>query len=66
MYPYLTFDLYFKVNNSLKISETIIPRKLIYCRNVPWVGLFGICSHGSEIPNIFQTGSEKPIKLAKS
>jgi hypothetical protein len=52
-------------NNSLKIfSETIIPRKL-FCRNVPWVGLFKIYSHGSEISNIFRTGSEKPRKLAK-
>jgi hypothetical protein len=32
--------------------------------NVPWVGLFKICSNGSEIPNIFRTGSEKPRKLA--
>jgi hypothetical protein len=57
-----------RVNNSLKIyfSETIIPRKLILCSNVPWVGLFKICSQGSEIPNIFRTGSEKPQKLAKS
>jgi hypothetical protein len=35
------------------------PRKLIYCRNVPWGVLFKICSRGSEIPNIFRTGSEK-------
>jgi hypothetical protein len=33
---------------------------------VPLVGLFKICLHGSEISNIFQTGSEKPQKLAKS
>jgi hypothetical protein len=32
---------------------------------VPWVGLFKICSHGSEILNIIQTGSEKPQKLVK-
>jgi hypothetical protein len=48
------------INISLKISETIIPR------NVPWVGLFKICSNGSEILNIFQTGSEKQRKLAQS
>jgi hypothetical protein len=48
------------VNFSLKIfSETITPRKLIFCRNVPWGVLFNICSLGSEIPNIFQTGNEK-------
>jgi hypothetical protein len=29
-------------------------------------GLLYICSYGSEIPNIFRTGSEKPRKLAKS
>jgi hypothetical protein len=34
--------------------------------NVPWVGLFIICSNGSEIPIIFRTGSEKPGKLAKT
>jgi hypothetical protein len=28
--------------------------------------LFKICSRGSEIPNIFQTGSEKLGKKAKS
>ena len=50
------------VNFSLNISET--PRKLIFCRNVPWGVLFKICSSGSEIPNIFRTGSEKPRKLA--
>ena len=57
-----------RVNISLKIffSETIIPRKLIFGRNVPWVGLFKICSNGSEIPNNFRTGSEKPRKQAKS
>jgi hypothetical protein len=57
-----------RVNISLKIffSETIIPRKLIFGRNVPWVGLFKICSNGSEILNIFRTGSEKPRKIAKS
>jgi hypothetical protein len=55
-----------RVNISLKIfSETIIPRKLIFGSNVPWVGLFKICLNGSEIPNIFQTGSEKPQKLAE-
>jgi hypothetical protein len=56
-----------RVNISLKIffSETIIPRKLIFGRNVPWVSLFKICSNGSEIPNIFRPGSEKPQKLAK-
>jgi hypothetical protein len=55
-----------RVNISLKLffSETIIPRKLIFCRNVPWVGIFKICSQGSEIPNNFRTGSEKPQKLA--
>jgi hypothetical protein len=54
------------VNISLKIfSETIIPRMLIFGMNVPWVGLFIICSNGSEIPIIFRTGSEKPRKLAK-
>jgi hypothetical protein len=26
---------------------------------VPWGILFKICSQGSEIPNIFRTGSEK-------
>jgi hypothetical protein len=30
------------------------------------VVLSKICSYGSEIPNIFRTGSEKPRKLAKS
>jgi hypothetical protein len=30
------------------------------------VVLFKICSYGSEIPNNFRTGSEKPKKLAKS
>jgi hypothetical protein len=55
------------INISLKIfSETIIPRKRIFGRNVPWVGLFKICSNSSEILNIFRTGSEKPRKLAKS
>jgi hypothetical protein len=34
--------------------------------NVSWVGLFIICSNGSKIPIISQTGSEKPRKLAKS
>jgi hypothetical protein len=34
--------------------------------NVCWVGLFINCLNGSEIPIIFQTGSEKPRKLAKS
>jgi hypothetical protein len=37
-------------------SETIIPRKLIFGRNVPGVNLFKICWNGSE--------SEKPRKLA--
>jgi hypothetical protein len=57
-----------RVNISLKIffSETIIPMKLIFGRNVPWVGLFKICSNGSEIQNIFRTGSEKPRKIAQS
>jgi hypothetical protein len=57
-----------RINISLKIffSETIIPRKLIFGRNVPWVGLIIICSNGSEIPNVFRTGSEKPQKLTKS
>jgi hypothetical protein len=40
----------------------MIPRKLIFGRNVPLVGLFKICSHGSEILNIFLTGAEKPQK----
>jgi hypothetical protein len=55
------------VNNSLKIffSETSIPRKLIFGRNVPWVVLSKICSYGSGIPNIFQTGSEKQAKSLK-
>jgi hypothetical protein len=45
---------------SLEIfSETIIPRKLIFGRNLPWVGLFIICSNGSKIPNIF---SEQEVK----
>jgi hypothetical protein len=57
-----------RVNNSLKkfFSETIIPRKLIFGMNVSWVGLFKICSNGSEILIIFRTGSGKPQKLAKS
>jgi hypothetical protein len=55
------------VNISLKIfSESIIYRKLIFGTNVPWVGYIKICSNGSEIPNIFRTGSEKPRNLAKS
>jgi hypothetical protein len=45
-------------------SEMIIPRKLIFGRNVPCVGLFKICSYGSEY--FFRTGNEKPRKLAKS
>jgi hypothetical protein len=54
------------VNFSLNIffSETTTPRELIFGRNVPWVVLFKICSYGSEIPNIFQTGSEKLPKIA--
>jgi hypothetical protein len=32
--------------------------------NVPWVGLFQIYLNGSEIPNIFRTGSAKQRKLA--
>jgi hypothetical protein len=28
--------------------------------------LVKICLHGSEIPNMFRTGSEKPQKIAKS
>jgi hypothetical protein len=32
---------------------------------VPWGVLFKICSRGSEIPNIFQTGSEKKAKSSK-
>jgi hypothetical protein len=53
------------VNFSLNIFlETITPRKLIFCRNVPWGVLF--CSRGSEIPNVFRTGSEKLGKKAKS
>jgi hypothetical protein len=43
-----------------------MPSKLIFCRNVPWIGLFKIWLHGSEILNIFRTGSEKPRKIAKS
>jgi hypothetical protein len=39
---------------------------LIVCRNVPWGVLFKICSRGSEILNIFRTGSEKLGKKAKS
>jgi hypothetical protein len=56
-----------RVNFSLNIffSETT-PRELIFGRNVPWVVLFKFCSYGSEIPNNFRTGSEKPRKLAKS
>jgi hypothetical protein len=55
-----------RINNSLKISETTAPRKLIFCRNVPWFRLLKICLHGSQIQNICQTGSEKPQKLTKS
>jgi hypothetical protein len=33
---------------------------------VPWGVLIKICSRGSEIPNIFRTGSEKLGKKAKS
>jgi hypothetical protein len=33
---------------------------------VPWGVLFKICSRGSEIPNIFRTGSEKLGQKAKS
>jgi hypothetical protein len=33
---------------------------------VPWGVLFKICSRGSEIPNIFQTGCEKLGKKANS
>ena len=53
---------------SLKIffSETTIPRKLIFYRDVPWVGLFKFCSPRSGIPNIFRTGSEKPRKTEKT
>jgi hypothetical protein len=54
------------VNFSLNISETTTPRELIFGRNVPWVVLFKICSHGSEIPNNFRTGSEKLLKIASS
>jgi hypothetical protein len=42
----------------------LIPRKLIFGRNVSCVGLFKICSNGLEFLNIFQTGSEKPQKVA--
>jgi hypothetical protein len=49
--------------NFFKDLQTI---KLIFGRNVPWVGLFNICLNGFEIPNIFRTGSEKPRKLTKS
>jgi hypothetical protein len=47
-----SYALHLRVNNSLKIffSESIIPRKLIFCRNIPWVVLSKICSYGSEIP----------------
>jgi hypothetical protein len=65
-WPYVRVRV--RVNFSLNIffSETIIPRKLIFGMNVPWVVLFKICSYGSEIPNNFRTGSEKTRKLAKS
>jgi hypothetical protein len=52
-------------NLSLNIfSETTTPRGLTFCRNVPWVVLFKICSFGSRIPNNFQTGSKKLPKIA--
>jgi hypothetical protein len=38
---------------------------IFFCRNVPWVSTEPLCWHGSEILNIFRTGSEKPQKLAK-
>jgi hypothetical protein len=53
------------VKISLKISETTTPRKPIFSRDVPWVGLFKFCSLGSRILNILQTGSEK-LQNAKS
>jgi hypothetical protein len=57
-----------RVNFSLNLffSETTTHRELIFGKNVPWVVLFKICLYGSEIPNNFRTGSEKPRKLAKS
>jgi hypothetical protein len=63
-----SYVLHVHVNNSLKIflSENIITRKLIFCRELHWVVLSKICLYGSKIPNIFRTGSEKPRKLAKS
>jgi hypothetical protein len=56
------------INFSLNIffTETMTPRKLIFCRNLLWGVLFKICSWGSEIPNIFRTGSEKLGNKAKS
>jgi hypothetical protein len=54
------------VNLSLNIffSETTLPRRLISCRNVPWVVLLKNCSYGYEILNSFRTGSEKLPKIA--
>jgi hypothetical protein len=57
----VTRQQFFKI-----FSETIIPRTLIFCRNIPWVVLSKICSYDFAITNIFRTGSEKPWKLAKS
>jgi hypothetical protein len=56
------------INFSLNIFflETITPRKLIFCRNVPWGVLFKFYSRGSEILNIFRTESEKLGRIAKS
>jgi hypothetical protein len=53
------------LNVSLKISETITPRKLIFCRNVLLFGLLKLYSRDYRIPYIFQTGSGKPEKIAK-
>jgi hypothetical protein len=56
------------VNISFNIFflETITTKKPIFCRNVPWVGLFKFCSQDSFIPNIYRTGSGKPLRKAKS
>jgi hypothetical protein len=47
-------------------SETTTPRKLIFCRDVPWVGLFKFCSPVTGILDIFRTVSQKLKKIAKS
>jgi hypothetical protein len=61
LYAYV---LHFKI--SLKISETITPRKLMFCKNVPRVGLIKFCSQNARIPYIFWTGIGKLEKMAKS